>query len=587
MAPKKSSTAAGRGAPDSHRGAKQDSQRGAKKKAGGGAAKKKSSLEAVSEGSVTTAQEEALLPLADLLAPAQAILDELAKELEAAIKEQGDVTEIIVPVVVEQTSAAEETKANEELLKKRKSALRIWTNFAAQRLAEMASSLEAALAADSKLKDLFNKIDVDLGGSIDEKELHEALVAAGKKVSPEFVHEMFRAADYDDGGDIDYSEFADVIKGVKASKAAFNLQRGVRRHQEAKLKKVLLTKDQLETRLAACLLQQSPKDMAAQWDRSRKRGSISQVEFRQGVRFRFALNFENKDLDDIFDRFDKDRDGFLSLSELKDMFRATANQQKEATQSTEQLEQRRRELEARIAGMQAEVAACTEALEAAASSEAAAKAHKGFVPLDARLGERLRGKIKSADNPKAVLSLDDVASQWDIGRHTEGFADLEEFGTLAASTLAPKPPPHAAEVQATFTALESSLSSGGGSPPTGKLPIKPLVQALLAAEKARIAEGIRLVDHCTACKARAREAQAKIQAVTAPPAPAPAPAGDMLDPVAAAAADTKAAPASASPSAAAPAAPAAGYDVSGGDDLLAKLATLDGTAAAAAARAAK
>ena len=113
MAPKKSSTAAGRGAPDSHRGAKQDSQRGAKKKAGGGAAKKKSSLEAVSEGSVTTAQEEALLPLADLLAPAQAILDELAKELEEAIKEQGDVTEIIVPVVVEQTSAAEETKAND------------------------------------------------------------------------------------------------------------------------------------------------------------------------------------------------------------------------------------------------------------------------------------------------------------------------------------------------------------------------------------------------------------------------------------------------------------------------------------------
>ena len=30
---------------------------------------------------------------------------------------------------------------------------------------------------------------------------HEALVAAGKKVTPEFVKEMFHAADYDDGGD--------------------------------------------------------------------------------------------------------------------------------------------------------------------------------------------------------------------------------------------------------------------------------------------------------------------------------------------------------------------------------------------------
>ena len=48
-----------------------------------------------------------------------------------------------------------------------------------------------------------------------EDELKVALDAAGKKVTAEQLAEMFRAADYDGGGDIDYSEFSDVIKGVK------------------------------------------------------------------------------------------------------------------------------------------------------------------------------------------------------------------------------------------------------------------------------------------------------------------------------------------------------------------------------------
>lgn len=505
------------------------------------------------------------MPLSELLMPAHAILDSLTKELDEAIQAQGDVTETIAPKVEEQKPAAVQVKEDEELLKKRTSALRIWKNFAAQRLAEMASSLEAALAADSKLRDLFNKIDVDLGGSIDETELHEALLAAGKKVTPQLVSEMFRAADYDDGGDIDFSEFADVIKGVKASKAAFNLQRGVRRHQEAKQKKALLSKAELEPKLAACLLQQSPKDMVATWDRSRKRGSISQVEFRQGVRFRFMLNFENKDVDEIFARHDRDRDGFLSLAELKDMFRSVADLQRQAKADSEELGKRRADLEQKVDEMRTEVESCTAAFAAVAAAEEACQQHKGFVPLDARLGERLKGKIKSPENPKAVLSLDDVVSQWDIGRRTEGFADIEEFSTLAASTLAPKPPPEAAEVESSFTALDARLSEGGA--PRGKLPMKPLVQALLAAEKARIAEGVRLVDECGACRARAREAQAKMQRITAPP-PAPSPAPDPVP------APT---PVSVEPPAAM-ADESAVYDVSGGDDLLEKLAALDGTA---------
>ena len=291
------------GGPPSQRGAKPGSQRGAKK-AAGGAKKKSGSLEPVNEsGATAAAPEEVLELLDDVLAPLQALVDRAQAELNELAKQHGKLVNQVVKPVEEKTLAqkAEDFKAEEDQMKRRTSALRIWKSFAAQRLAEMASSLEAALAADNKLRDLFNKIDADLGGSIDESELHEALVAAGKKVTPEFVKEMFHAADYDDGGDIDFSEFADVIKGIKASKAAFNLQRGVRRHQDAKKKKVLLTREELDAQLAANLLQQSPKAMVETWDRSRKRGSISLVEFRQGCRFRFMLNFDNKHLDEVWD----------------------------------------------------------------------------------------------------------------------------------------------------------------------------------------------------------------------------------------------------------------------------------------------
>ena len=669
------------GGPPSQRGAKPGSQRGAKK-AAGGAKKKSGSLEPVNEsGATAAAPEEVLELLDDVLAPLQALVDRAQAELNELAKQHGKLVNQVVKPVEEKTLAqkAEDFKAEEDQMKRRTSALRIWKSFAAQRLAEMASSLEAALAADNKLRDLFNKIDADLGGSIDESELHEALVAAGKKVTPEFVKEMFHAADYDDGGDIDFSEFADVIKGIKASKAAFNLQRGVRRHQDAKKKKVLLTREELDAQLAANLLQQSPKAMVETWDRSRKRGSISLVEFRQGCRFRFMLNFDNKHLDEvwdgtwegtgwgrgregvgrgwggggdgrqhaptdsaaaaasarpppppppppptksmhllllllllhvallpsalpptvslssasplallspssrpplallclsspsplallclssrppsrrqIFERFDKDRDGFLSLPELKELFRSVASQQKATKAEAASTEQRQAELASKLDGLIAEVAACRGAYEAHTAAEGALKAHKGARHLDAKIGDKLKGKIKSADNPKAVLSLDDVVAQWDIGRKTEGFVDAEEFAMLASAALAAKTAPSAADLEETFTALDASVNGEGGG--KGKIPIKPLLQALINSEKMRVATGVRLAEEAAQARQAALAAQAKVKAITAPPPP-PEP-------------EPEAAPA-AEPSAAAT---AATYDVSGGDELLAKLDALE------------
>lgn len=51
--------------------------------------------------------------------------------------------------------------------------------------------------------------------------------------------------------DIDFTEFANVIKGVKASRASFVIQRGVRKHQaKTEEREVKLAKRQQATKLS-------------------------------------------------------------------------------------------------------------------------------------------------------------------------------------------------------------------------------------------------------------------------------------------------------------------------------------------------
>ena len=244
MPPKKLSTnKIGATPPASQRGG--DSQRSARKKGATTpkkASKKKVSapsaaLDTVAEDSPAEATAAVLEPVGDTLAPLQAVLQKLEAEattMQSRLEELGPIEgESEAPASERGATApgAEDANKAKERLARHKNALLVWKSFAHKKLSEMASSLDAALASDDKLRQLFDHVDTDLGGSIDQNELFDALKAAGKKVSRDTVEHMFHAADEDGNGDIDFSEFADVIKGVKAAKAAFVIERGVRRHQ--------------------------------------------------------------------------------------------------------------------------------------------------------------------------------------------------------------------------------------------------------------------------------------------------------------------------------------------------------------------
>ena len=123
---------------DSQRGPKSTKKKSTKKKAAGGAA----ALDSLEE-------EEALESMPELIAPVQAIVDGLRLKLEEAQKtiEAAGLNAAAPEAPGSQGDGPPMLAKSETFVKKRTNALRVWKSFAAQRLAEMASSLDAALVS--------------------------------------------------------------------------------------------------------------------------------------------------------------------------------------------------------------------------------------------------------------------------------------------------------------------------------------------------------------------------------------------------------------------------------------------------------
>jgi len=71
---------------------------------------------------------------------------------------------------------------------------------------------------------VFNMLDLDGGGTIEEEELRMGLKAVGKNPTNEELSEMMRQVDSDESGEIDIAEFVEFMynmKKEKREKAAF------------------------------------------------------------------------------------------------------------------------------------------------------------------------------------------------------------------------------------------------------------------------------------------------------------------------------------------------------------------------------
>lgn len=587
---------------DSHRGGKgQTSNRAGKGQTSSREGAKKKGVSKKAKGGLEPVQEAdaALEPIEDLKQPLEAIMARLRTQIdeaEARLREVGPPPEeggakTAVSAEVAAAGAADAAQA-----KQAKQLSRVWKSYAAQQLSEMASSLDAILVDDSKLRQLFMKIDSDLGGSIDKDELNLALIAAGKEIPTKTLDAMFSLADDDGNGDIDYSEFADVIKGVKAAKAAFVIERGVRRRQSRKQGEMVpmparrkrLGKRELERAISHALQNKTPKQLLQEWDQ-KKKGSLTRLEFRLGAKNGFGLDFETPDLDELFSRFDKNANGEIDLGELKDGFKGLKEQFAGERAEVAALSARIGSLTAKIDALEAEIKSTAAALHASADADAAMRDFRAPPYTDAVIGRHLLGRIKSADNPKAVLSFQDVVGMWDVSRKTEGFMDKEELAKLVAKEFGDKKGPSADELDTMFNVMDSAGA--------GRIEIRTAMQAMIDAETGRVARDATLAESAASLRAMALERQEAIKLVVpaflateaqeeaaAASCTAAAPSAAALDVSdAAGAAATPAAvapPGAAATATASEAAPAkeAGEAGASADPLLQKLAALDGTA---------
>ena len=238
------------------------------------------------------------------------------------------------------------------------------------------TGLAGALSNDAKLRELFDRIDIDKGGTIDRNELQTALCGAGKALSDEQIDTMLLAADGDGNAEIDFDEFANILRGVKAANAAAVIHRSFHKNHRKRSAAVAgataavatagsgrgaeagarrpssvlgaaatngdiagiangkangsrghgggagggggaaaLSKLEFEHRLGQVLLsrQIEPAEAVRSWDRKHK-GALTRIEFRLGVREALGLtNATSKDIDAIFDEFDTDHGGTIDV----------------------------------------------------------------------------------------------------------------------------------------------------------------------------------------------------------------------------------------------------------------------------------
>lgn len=538
-ASKKASGAKGqtsnRGAPSSTRKAPQDS---ARKKGASTAQKldkidemKKKKAKELAEAKVPEPVPEvpelsnALEPIAKVIAPVQALikdLDEKVTEIDARI------LKLSTPDGSTDAKAAGAAEAEtEDRTKDKKSVQRVWRGLADEKLTEMASSLDGALMNESKLKDLFDKMDLDKSGAIDKDELRIALKSIGKEFTDDQLERMMKATDDDSNGEIDFQEFVGILKMNSAAKVIQSRARATSAQKKSNpaaaagsggggrpkpsagaVQFLKVNKDQLARMLGDAIASKSTdiKEIVRAWDRKGK-GSLNKVEFRVGVREELGLNADNAVIDEFFGQFDEDGGGTIDIPELRDALDWLQQRAKKDREEREGCEQKLAQVKAKRQMLQDTIDAAASATQAALDAVDALTAHRALRHIDAKLGVKVQSKLKSDSNEKG-LSIEDMVAKWDTQNSKPGVMNKQEFTTKAAAALAdmtlkrhkatqgggaaataPAAAPVAdggvstAELEGVFDKFAAALSDDGS--PKEEVGVKDALDAMLNAETAR------------------------------------------------------------------------------------------------------
>ena len=147
----------------------------------------------------------------------------------------------------------------------------------------------------SSVRQAFQKLDIDKDGQISRQEIIQGMSAAGMKLSSSEVDTLFVLGDKDNNGQIDFSEFAQIMIPSASERIA-------------KLKKCFRNRSEIE---AAFKRFDTNKD-----------GAISYDELRAGLSSS-GIHFSEQEVETCFAVADRDCDGEVSLAEFVHMLSST------------------------------------------------------------------------------------------------------------------------------------------------------------------------------------------------------------------------------------------------------------------------
>jgi len=140
----------------------------------------------------------------------------------------------------------------------------------------------------SSVRQAFQKLDIDKDGQISQQEIIQGMSSAGLKLSSNEIETLFILGDRDSNGQIDFSEFAQIMIPSASERIA-------------KLKKCFRSRSEIE---AAFHRFDTNKD-----------GAISFAELKSGLNS-CGIHFDEQEVETVFALADRDCDGEVSMSEF-------------------------------------------------------------------------------------------------------------------------------------------------------------------------------------------------------------------------------------------------------------------------------
>jgi Ca2+-binding EF-hand superfamily protein len=191
---------------------------------------------------------------------------------------------------------------------------------------KLEDSIGTGSATGRKIKEAFEDADRDGSHSIDRREFKKAMSFLGVDLSSGDLDDIYDKYDTQRDGRLDYSEFVELLGATRRNSSRNDRDRSPARSPRRDNARVDAIVDRVRRKLEDSIGTGSAtgrkiKEAFEDADRDGSH-SIDRREFKKAMSF-LGVDLSSGDLDDIYDKYDTQRDGRLDYSEFVELLGAS------------------------------------------------------------------------------------------------------------------------------------------------------------------------------------------------------------------------------------------------------------------------